>query len=153
EEDLKEDHADYPADGGDGNNEPSDDDTDDEDEEPFKDEEDEHLALDDSSIVPIVDHVPPAGDTKAFETDESALTPRSPQIVIPLSQTRLRKARKTVRLEPPMSASIEACIARHAAALLPSLLVPSPPLPVPSLLPVALLIQEHHKAIGQPESG
>nr|GFB50003.1 hypothetical protein [Tanacetum cinerariifolium] len=84
-----------------------------------------HLALDDSSIVPIVDHVPPAGDTKAFETDESALTPRSPQIVIPLSQTRLRKARKTVRLEPPMSASIEACIARHAAALLPSLLVPT----------------------------
>nr|GEY59137.1 reverse transcriptase domain-containing protein [Tanacetum cinerariifolium] len=142
EEDLKEDHADYPADGGDGNNEPSDDDTDDEDEEPFEDEEEEHLALDDSSIVPIVDHVPPAGDTEAFETDESALTPRSPQIVIPLSQTRLRKARKTVRLEPPMSASIEACIARHAATLLPSLLVPSPPLPVPE--------EEEHLALADP---
>ncbi|GJY77826.1 hypothetical protein Tco_0483627 [Tanacetum coccineum] len=41
EEDLKEDHADYPADGGDGDDEPSDDDdndddTDDEDEEPFE---------------------------------------------------------------------------------------------------------------------
>nr|GEV80261.1 putative reverse transcriptase domain-containing protein [Tanacetum cinerariifolium] len=34
-------------------------------------------------------------------------------------------------LEPPMSASIEACIARHAVALTPPLLVPSPPLPLP----------------------
>ncbi|GKG66028.1 hypothetical protein Tco_0690928, partial [Tanacetum coccineum] len=58
-------------DGGDGDDEPSDDDTDDddaddEDEEPF------HLASADSSVVPIVDPVPSAGDTEAFETDESA---------------------------------------------------------------------------------
>ncbi|GKA62188.1 hypothetical protein Tco_0761707, partial [Tanacetum coccineum] len=77
------DNADYPADGGDGNDEPSnddddDDDTDDEDEEPFEDEgddeeEEEHLAPADSSDIPIVDLVPSAGDTEAFETDESAL--------------------------------------------------------------------------------
>nr|GEV14877.1 putative reverse transcriptase domain, ribonuclease H-like domain, aspartic peptidase domain protein [Tanacetum cinerariifolium] len=115
EEDLEDDQADYPADGGDGDDEPSDDDddddTDDEDpeEEPFKDEEDdeekvEHPAPTNSSIVPIVDH------------------------------TRLRKARKTVRPEPPMSASMEACIARHAALPSPPLLVASLPLPLPSPL-------------------
>nr|GEV03119.1 putative reverse transcriptase domain-containing protein [Tanacetum cinerariifolium] len=123
EEDPKDDHADYLVDGGDGDDEPSDDDDDDddtgdEDEEPFKDEEDDeeeekHLTLVDSSIVPIVDLVPPAGDTEAFETDE---------------------AWKTVRLEPPMSASMKACIARHDALLTPPLHVPSPPLPVPSPL-------------------
>nr|GEV11787.1 putative reverse transcriptase domain-containing protein [Tanacetum cinerariifolium] len=111
--DPKEDHVDYPADGGDGDDEPSDDDddnddTDDEDEEPFEDEEDdeekeEHLAPPDSSIVPFVDPVPPAGDTEAFETDESAPTPRSPHVIIPLSQTRLCRARKTVRLKLPMT--------------------------------------------------
>nr|GFD11507.1 hypothetical protein [Tanacetum cinerariifolium] len=73
-EDPEEDHADYPADGGDGDDEPFDDndvddETDDEDEEPFKDEEDneeeeEHLAPADSSIVPIVDPVPLVGDTE-----------------------------------------------------------------------------------------
>nr|GEV75089.1 hypothetical protein [Tanacetum cinerariifolium] len=115
EEDLEDDQADYPADGGDGDDEPSDDDddddTDDEDpeEEPFEDEEDDkeeeqHLAPVDSFAVPIVD------------------------------PTRLRRARKTVRLEPSMSASVEACIARHAALPSPLLLVPSLPLPSPSLL-------------------
>ncbi|GKE35474.1 hypothetical protein Tco_1454796 [Tanacetum coccineum] len=85
EEDSEEEHADYPADGGDGDNEPfdddDDDDTDNEDEEPFDDEgeeEEEHLALADSSAIPVVDPVPSAGDTEAFETDESAPTPRSP---------------------------------------------------------------------------
>nr|GFA31145.1 hypothetical protein [Tanacetum cinerariifolium] len=107
-----------------------DDDTDEEDEEPFEDEEDdkeeeEHRALADSSAVSIMDPVPPTVDTEEFETDESAPTPGSPQTIIPFSQTRLRMARKAVRLEPPMSASMEACIARHAALL-------SPPLPVPA---------------------
>nr|GEY23845.1 hypothetical protein [Tanacetum cinerariifolium] len=46
----------------------------------------------------------------------------------------LCRARKTVRLEPSMSASMEACIARHDALLLPPLPVLSPPLPFPSLL-------------------
>nr|GEU55371.1 ubiquitin hydrolase [Tanacetum cinerariifolium] len=117
EEDPEEDHDDYPTNGGDGDDEFSndgddddDDDTDDEDKEPFDDEEDddeeEHLAPVDSSVVPIVNPVPSAGDTEAFETDESAHTPRSPQTIILLSQTRLCRVRKTGRLEPPMSASI-----------------------------------------------
>ncbi|GKE18967.1 hypothetical protein Tco_1426544 [Tanacetum coccineum] len=82
-EDPEEDHADYLVDRVD--DEPSDDDeddddNDDEDEEPFEDEDDdEHLALVDSSVVLVVDPVPSAGDTKVFETHESAPTPRSPQ--------------------------------------------------------------------------
>ncbi|GJS43743.1 hypothetical protein Tco_0568786 [Tanacetum coccineum] len=143
EEDSEEEHADYPADGGDGDDEPSgddsDDDTDDDDEEPFEDEEDdeeeeEHLAPADSSAIPVVDPVPSAGDTEAFETDESAPTPRPPQIRIPFAQTRLRRARKTVRPEPPMSASMEARIAEYAAAPTPPLPVASSPLPLPSPL-------------------
>nr|GEY05530.1 hypothetical protein [Tanacetum cinerariifolium] len=116
EEDPEDDHADYPADGGDGDDEPSDDDDDDvddtdgEDEEPFEDEEDEeeeeHLALADSFAIPIVDPILPARDTEALEADEPTPIPRSPYIIIPLSQTRLRRARKTIRLEPSMAAEI-----------------------------------------------
>nr|GEV51746.1 hypothetical protein [Tanacetum cinerariifolium] len=113
-EDPEEGHTDYPTDGGDGDDEPSDDDydddTDDEDEETTEDkddnEEEEHLAPADSSAVPVVDSVPSAEDAEAFETDESAPTPRSPQTRISFSQTRLCRARKTVRLEPPMTAMI-----------------------------------------------
>nr|GEY30988.1 hypothetical protein [Tanacetum cinerariifolium] len=47
----------------------------------------------------------PAGDTEALEADEPTPIPRSAHISIPLSQTRLRKTRKTVRPEPSMSAS------------------------------------------------
>ncbi|GJW51639.1 hypothetical protein Tco_0092990 [Tanacetum coccineum] len=76
-----------------------DDDTDDEDAEPTKDkEEEEHPAPADFSVVPVVDPVPLARDTEAFKTDE---------------------ARKTIGLEPPMSASMEACIAEHAVAPIP----------------------------------
>nr|GEX35471.1 putative reverse transcriptase domain-containing protein [Tanacetum cinerariifolium] len=64
DKDPKHEQANYPADGGDGDDEPSNDDDDDDDtdlnpkEEPFEDEvddeeEEEHLALADSSIVPI----------------------------------------------------------------------------------------------------
>ncbi|GJU21637.1 putative reverse transcriptase domain-containing protein [Tanacetum coccineum] len=124
EEDPEEDHTDYPADGEDGDDEPSDDDdddddTDDEDEEPTKDEEEEHLALADSSVVPVVDSVPSARDIEAFKTDESTPTPRSPQTRVPFSQTHLRRAWKTVRLEPPISASMEARIAEPVAAPIP----------------------------------
>ncbi|GKB96450.1 hypothetical protein Tco_0982587, partial [Tanacetum coccineum] len=57
-----------------------------------------------------------------------------PQIRISFAQTRLRKARKIGRPEPPMSASMEACIAEHAAAPTPPLPVASSPLPLPSPL-------------------
>ncbi|GJY73416.1 hypothetical protein Tco_0477847 [Tanacetum coccineum] len=141
EEDSEE-HVDYPADGGDGDDEPSDDDSDDDtddDEEPFEDEEDdeeeeEHPAPADSSAIPVVDLVPSTGDTEAFETDESVPTPRAPQIKIPFAQTRLRRAWKTVRPEPPMLASMEARIAKHAAVPAPPLPVASLPLPLPSPL-------------------
>ncbi|GJV89787.1 putative reverse transcriptase domain-containing protein [Tanacetum coccineum] len=100
----------------------------------FVEEEEEHLAPADSSAIPVVDPVPSAGDTEAFETDESAPTPRPPQIRIPFAQTRLRRARKTVRPESPMSASIEARIADYTAAPTPPLPVASSPLPLPSPL-------------------
>ncbi|GKG41303.1 hypothetical protein Tco_0470515, partial [Tanacetum coccineum] len=106
--------------GGDGDDEPSDDDSDDDDadddEEPFEDEEEEedHPAPADSSAIPVVDPVPSAGDIEAFETDESAPTPRPPQIRIPFAQTHLRRARKSVRPKPPMSASMEACLTPSA---------------------------------------
>nr|GEU87158.1 hypothetical protein [Tanacetum cinerariifolium] len=91
EEEPNDDQADYRADGGDGDDEPfdddDDDDTDDEDpeEEPFEDEEDveeeeEHLASADSSAVPFVDPVLPAGDAEALEADEPTHAPRSPII-------------------------------------------------------------------------
>ncbi|GKE35589.1 hypothetical protein Tco_1454911, partial [Tanacetum coccineum] len=120
EEDDDEDPEEDPSKEHEPEDDDDDDDTDDEDEEPTKDEEEEeHLALTDSSVVPIVDHVPSAGDTEAFETDKSAPTPRSPQTRIPFSQTRLCRAQKTVRLEPPMSASMEARIAEHAVVPIP----------------------------------
>ncbi|GJZ54590.1 hypothetical protein Tco_0609475 [Tanacetum coccineum] len=77
-------------------------------------------------LVPMLTPVPQLG-TEVFETDESAPTPRSPQIRIPFAQTRLYRARKTVRLEPPMSPSLEARIAEYAVA-------PTPPSPPPSPL-------------------
>ncbi|GJZ75226.1 hypothetical protein Tco_0639691 [Tanacetum coccineum] len=146
EEDSEEEHADYPTNGGDGDDKLSDDDDDDDidddDEEPFEDEgddeeEEEHLALADSSAIPVVDPIPSAGDTEAFETDESAVTPRSPQIRVPFAQTCLCRARKTIRLEPPMSPSMEARIVKYATAPTPPLPVASPPLPLPSPLTIS----------------
>ncbi|GKC93303.1 hypothetical protein Tco_1158745, partial [Tanacetum coccineum] len=147
------DHADYPADGGDDDDEPSDDDDDDtdnedeeliEDEDDDKEEKEEHLALADSSAIPVVDLVPSAGDTEAFETDESAPTPRSPHIRVPFAQTRLRRARKTVKLKPPMSPSIEARIVEYAVAPTP----PSPPLSPLSPCPTYAEAPLGYRAVG-----
>ncbi|GKD84699.1 hypothetical protein Tco_1355853 [Tanacetum coccineum] len=120
EEDDDEDPEEDPSEEHEPEDDDDDDDTNDEDEEPTEDEEeDEHLAPADTSTVLVVDPIPLAGDTEAFEINESAPTSRLPQTRIPFSQTRLRRVRKTVRLEPPMSASIEARIAKHAAAPIP----------------------------------
>ncbi|GKD52920.1 hypothetical protein Tco_1286307 [Tanacetum coccineum] len=121
EEDPEEDPTDYPTDGGDDDDESSRDDVDNEDKEGVsKEEEDhkeeEHLAPADSSVVPVVDLVPSVEDTEAFKTDESAPTP---------SSHRPCMARICVRLEPPIAASMLACITEYAA-------IPSPPLPLPS---------------------
>ncbi|GJR36702.1 hypothetical protein Tco_1212386 [Tanacetum coccineum] len=92
------------------------DDVDDEDEEEAseeeeeEDEEEEHLASADSTALHTIDLVSSVEDKEAFEIDEFAPTPpRSP---------RLRRAGISVRLLPPMAASIEARI------------IPSPPLPL-----------------------
>ncbi|GJU07901.1 putative reverse transcriptase domain-containing protein [Tanacetum coccineum] len=101
DEDSEEDPEEDPSEEREPEGDDDDDDTEDE-------EEGEHLAPADSSVAPVVDHVPSTGDTEALETDESSPTPRSPHTRVPFSQTCLYRARKTVRLEPPMSASMEA---------------------------------------------
>nr|GEV57971.1 putative reverse transcriptase domain-containing protein [Tanacetum cinerariifolium] len=147
EEDPEEDPADYPANRGDDDDnkeeESSEDDNDDEDEEEASKEDEEHLALTDYAALPAIDHVPSAKKTEPFETDESVATPpppRSPRTKVPFSQTHICRARKTIRLQPPMAASIEACIEAplgYKANMIQSraaspLLIPSPPLLLPS---------------------
>ncbi|GJS06829.1 hypothetical protein Tco_0363625 [Tanacetum coccineum] len=93
EEDPEEDQADYIDEEGNG--------------APFKEDdmwEEEHLALADSSDIPVVDLVPSAGDSEAFETDEIPSPPLPP----PPS---------SLHLPPPVPVSLP----------LPSL--PLPPLP------------------------
>nr|GEW65992.1 hypothetical protein [Tanacetum cinerariifolium] len=103
-EDPEDDQADYPADGGDGDNEPSDDDDDDDDDD-TNDEDQRRSPL------------------------RRMMRRRSTQL-----WPTLLLAQKTVRPEPPMSASMKACIARHAALPSPPLLIPSITLPLPSPL-------------------
>ncbi|GKB37097.1 hypothetical protein Tco_0882039 [Tanacetum coccineum] len=139
-EDPEEDHADYPADGGDDDDEPSDDDdddddTNDEDKEPFEDkEEEDHLAPADSPTIPVIDLVPSAEDTGAFETDEAAHTH--------VPSPRRHTARMSVRPQTPIPFPSEAEVERLLAlpilppsplTLLSSLLpqIPLPPLPTP----------------------
>ncbi|GKD81530.1 hypothetical protein Tco_1348369 [Tanacetum coccineum] len=96
-EDSKDGPVDYPADGGDDNDDNSSDDDEEEEgaskeeedskEEEAEEEEEEHLALADSIVAPVVDHVPSYEETKLFETDESAATPPSP----PACQERLAR--------------------------------------------------------------
>ncbi|GJZ32482.1 hypothetical protein Tco_0577918 [Tanacetum coccineum] len=99
DEDPEEDPKEDPSEEHEPEDDDDDDDTNDEDKEPIKDEEEEeHLALADSSVVHVVDLIPSAGDTEAFETNE---------------------AQKTVRLEPPMLPPMEARIAEHASVPIP----------------------------------
>ncbi|GJS30087.1 hypothetical protein Tco_0490707 [Tanacetum coccineum] len=122
--DLEEDPEEDPADGGDEEKEePSEDDADDEEEKASDNEEEEHPASADST------------------------PPISPYIRVSFAQTRLCRARKTVRPHTPPSPSTEARLARFMDALAlpsppPSPLspwsyplpqIPSPPLLVPSL--------------------
>ncbi|GKE39480.1 hypothetical protein Tco_1462885, partial [Tanacetum coccineum] len=119
EEDSEEDHADYPADGRDDDDEPSDDDDDDtgdEDEDPFEDKEEEHLAPADSSAVPITDPVPSVEDTEALETDEAAPT------VVPLPSEEEVERLLALPIPPPSPLT-------PLSSLLPQ--IPSPPLPPP----------------------
>ncbi|GJW40118.1 hypothetical protein Tco_0065963, partial [Tanacetum coccineum] len=134
EDDPEVDPAGYPADGGDKEEkkESSRDDANEEDEEEASEEEDDdeeeedHLALVDSSVVPIDDPVPSAEETEPFETNESAPTSLSP---------RLCEARISVRLQTPMAAAIEALITAVTAVLPSSSPPPSPLTPLSSPLP------------------
>ncbi|GJR65392.1 hypothetical protein Tco_0011457 [Tanacetum coccineum] len=93
------------------------------------------------SASPVPDFVPSSKETKPFEEGETASTPpspASPYIVVPLSQTRLRMARKTVRPQKPLSAFIEARIAEYADAPTPPSPPPSPFSPLSSPLPRTL---------------
>ncbi|GJR63488.1 hypothetical protein Tco_1505650 [Tanacetum coccineum] len=74
--DSKDGPVDYPIDGGDGDDDDSS--NDDEEDEEASEEEEEHLALADSVVAPVVDHVPSFEETGLFETDESTATPPSP---------------------------------------------------------------------------
>ncbi|GKF33597.1 hypothetical protein Tco_0106797, partial [Tanacetum coccineum] len=120
EKDPEEDPAEYHVDRGDD---------DEEEEEASKEdeEEEEHLALADSTTLPIVDPVPSAEDIEVFQTNESAPT-------LPVPSPRLRMARIFVRPQTPMSAATEVLIVAVAAAL-PSSPPPSPLTPLSFPLP------------------
>ncbi|GJX20401.1 hypothetical protein Tco_0223078 [Tanacetum coccineum] len=76
-----------------------------------EDKEEEHLALADSALLPAIDPVPLAEETKPFETDESAATPPPPpHTIVPSSMTRHHRARIFVRPYTPPSPSTEALI-------------------------------------------
>ncbi|GKE04881.1 hypothetical protein Tco_1396899, partial [Tanacetum coccineum] len=93
-------------------------------------EEEGHLAPADSTL-PAIDSVPSVKETEPFEIDESAATPPplpiSPRLVVPLSSTRLRRARISVQPHTPPSPSTKALILEYAFA-------PTPPSPLPSPL-------------------
>ncbi|GJY24466.1 hypothetical protein Tco_0398124 [Tanacetum coccineum] len=135
EEGPKEDHVDYPADGGDddddepSNDDDDDDDTDDEDEEPFEDEDDdeeeeEHLALADSVVAPVVDHVPSSEETEPISIRPEAPMPfPSEEEVKRLLALPPPPPSPLISLSPP---STEERLARYLVA--PAL--PSSPLPI-----------------------
>ncbi|GKF21235.1 hypothetical protein Tco_0069873, partial [Tanacetum coccineum] len=142
-EDPEEDHADYPADGGDGDNEPSNDDDDDgdindEDEEPFEDEDEEHLAPADSFVIPIVDLVPSARDTEEFETDEAAPTLAEVErlLALPIPPPSLLSPWSSPLPQIPLPPLPPPPSSLHLPPLVPtSLPFPSSPLPpLPALL-------------------
>ncbi|GJV62228.1 putative reverse transcriptase domain-containing protein [Tanacetum coccineum] len=114
EEDSKDGPVDCLADGGDDDDDDSFDN--DEDDEALEEEE-EHLALADSVVAPVVDHVPSSKETEPFETDESAATPPSPLAY-------RTTARISIRPEAPMPFPSEEEVERLLA-------LPPPP---PSLL-------------------
>ncbi|GJV66358.1 reverse transcriptase domain-containing protein [Tanacetum coccineum] len=114
EEDSEDGLVYYPADGGDGDDDDSSDDDKEEEEaseEEVKEEEEEHLALADSLVAPVVDHVPSSEETEPFETNEA------------------RKDYQHLSLDVK---SMEARIAEYAVA-------PTPPSPPPFHINLASL--------------
>ncbi|GJS71514.1 hypothetical protein Tco_0704355 [Tanacetum coccineum] len=146
DEDPEEDPADYSADGGDDGNDEDElfEDDEDDDVNIKGDEEEEHPAPADSTVValPAVDQAPSAEETEPFETDESAATP-------PPHPAYRVTARISIRDEPPTPFWSDTEVARLLAiptpppsplspwsSPLPQ--IPSPPLPpILSPLPVS----------------
>ncbi|GKF89482.1 hypothetical protein Tco_0263445, partial [Tanacetum coccineum] len=116
EEDSEDGPVDYPADGGDGDDDES---SNNDEEGEASEEEEEHLALTDSVVAPVVDHVPSSEETEPFESDESAATPPAYRIT----------ARMFIRPEAPMPFPSEEGVQRLLA------LPPPPPSPLISLSP------------------
>ncbi|GKE48977.1 hypothetical protein Tco_1480235 [Tanacetum coccineum] len=84
--------------------------------------EEEHLALADSIVAPVVDHVPSSEETEPLRTDESAATPPSP----PAYRTT---ARISIRPETPIHFPSDEEVEKLLA------LPPRPPSPLISLSP------------------
>ncbi|GJZ17214.1 hypothetical protein Tco_0553337 [Tanacetum coccineum] len=106
-------------------------------EEPFEEEEEE-LPAPATSTPAIADLASQSEETEPFEEDEVAPTPPSPissHSIIPLSQTRLRRARKSVRPHTPLQPSIDTHIEAWLAAPTPPSPSPSPLSPLSSPLP------------------
>ncbi|GJX81906.1 hypothetical protein Tco_0331387 [Tanacetum coccineum] len=132
EEDSEDGPVDYPADrGNDDDDDSSDEDKEEEEtseeeeaseEEDAEEEEEEHLALANSVVAPVVDHVLSSEETQLFETDASAATPPSP----PACRTT---ARISIRPEAPVLLPPEEEVERLLALPTP------PPSPLISLSP------------------
>ncbi|GKD06698.1 hypothetical protein Tco_1181672, partial [Tanacetum coccineum] len=134
-DDFKDGPVDYPVDGGDDDDD--DDSSDDgEEEEEALEEEEEHLALADSVIAPVVDHVPSSEGTEPFETEEclarclaAPALPSSPLPRVPY----LYGSPNHVRAPRGFRAAMGRLRASSPSTLHP--LHPSPPLPpLPSSL-------------------
>nr|GEX59431.1 hypothetical protein [Tanacetum cinerariifolium] len=99
---------------------------------------DQPLPADASPIARSLDYVadydPKKHPEKDLEDDQADYPADGRMVMMSPLMMMMMMARKTVRPEPPMSASMEACIARHAALPSPPLLIPSIPLPFPSPL-------------------
>ncbi|GJR06818.1 hypothetical protein Tco_0529802 [Tanacetum coccineum] len=121
EEDSEDGPVDYPAYGGDDDDD-DDSSNDDEEEEALEEEGEEHLALANSVVAPVVDLVPSAKEIEPFETDESAATPLPPP-------TYRTTAKMSIRAQAPIPFPSEAEI------LSPPLPLPSPPLPASLFIP------------------
>ncbi|GKB47346.1 hypothetical protein Tco_0898099, partial [Tanacetum coccineum] len=139
EEDPKEDPSDYPVDGGDDGDdedESSDDDEDDDVDIEGCEEEEEHPATADSTVValPAVDHALSAEEIESFETDESAATP-------PPHPAYRVTARISIRDEPPIPFWSDT---RSDAP--PSRIPPLLPIPLPTSLPPLNLLSTDRRA-------
>ncbi|GJT77017.1 hypothetical protein Tco_1043742 [Tanacetum coccineum] len=106
---------------------------------PFAKEEEEPSEEDPAlSASGLPDSISASEETKPFKEDETAPTPTSPaspQQIITLSQTRLRRAWILVRPQTPLPSSIDAFVDSWAVVPIPPLPPPSPLSPLSSPLP------------------